>query len=145
MRRADPTSARQRQPWREHGVSRATWFRQRARAGETGKATAPRETGKPVTDIAAESEVGKRETGKRETVTRLRVIEGGPPPLPVITARNGGCAQCGERDSTEVLIEINNAMVKLHRLCRRFYIETHNENHVDIWSWPWPWRGGARC
>jgi hypothetical protein len=27
MRRADPTSARQTQPWREAGVSRATWYR----------------------------------------------------------------------------------------------------------------------
>lgn len=117
MRRADPTSARQTQPWREAGVSRATFYR---RAGETGK-TEPRETiiaAEPETIIAAPA----------ETIIEAKLSPVAPLPeviKPVIESSYGPgrCAQCnGHVDGFEQVFVVGETRVLLHDVCLRFWV-----------------------
>jgi hypothetical protein len=108
-RRIDQASARQTQPWREHGMSRATWFRQRARAGEAGKTAEPGETGKP-----SEDETGMLR--QRETDVGLEVIRWRP---------GETCAHCGRQDTLVYLVqspfkEVPNEVLHLHHAAAWF-------------------------
>jgi hypothetical protein len=135
-RRIDQASARQTQPWREHGMSRATWFRQRARAGEAGKTAEPGETGKPAPDET--KMLRQRETIKPDAHETIKPPETGPP-LRLIESRRGPgrCAQCDDlRDGTETEHIINGARVLLHPECAPYYVKLHDEFHVRRWNPP---------
>ena len=152
-RRIDQASARQRQPWREAGVSRATWFRQRAHAGETGKAAEPRATIMAETRKRAETGKGAetiiplvaetRKAPPAETVKGEAVIETVMPvagetikALRLIESKRGPgrCAQCSDlRDGTEIEHVIHNASVLLHPECVPYYVKSHDEHHAKLW------------
>jgi hypothetical protein len=143
-RRIDEASARQMQPWRERGMSRATWFRHRARAGEAGKTAEPGETGKPSEDETGKPALG--ETGETQNPGAHEAIKppetgpcAGAAPLRLIESKRGPgrCAQCSDlRDGTEREFVINGARVLLHTECVRYYIKLHDQFHVSRWNRP---------
>jgi hypothetical protein len=132
-RRIDRASARQTQPWREHGMSRATWFRRRARAGEAGKTAEPGETGKPVP-----GETGMLRQCETDAHEPVKPPETGPPLRLIESKRGSGrCAQCSDlRDGTETEFIIHGARVLLHPECEPYYVRLHNEFHARRWNPP---------
>jgi hypothetical protein len=96
-RRINQASARQTQPWREHGIARATWFRRRARAGKAGK------TAEPETGMLRQRETDAHETIKPPETGPCAGAETGPPLRLIESPRGPGrCAQCSDlRDGTE--------------------------------------------